>query len=48
MAKWGSFIEEFLATKRAIAEGKGEPEPFYGPSPSFLPVTQNSDDPDLA
>lgn len=36
-ANWASFIEEFLATKIAIEEGKGGPEPFDGPSSSFLP-----------
>ncbi|XP_063943041.1 uncharacterized protein LOC135150572 [Daucus carota subsp. sativus] len=32
-----SFIELFLAAKDKIKAGKGEPEPYEGPSPSFLP-----------
>lgn len=27
-ANWGSFIYEFIAAKKAIEEGKGEPKPF--------------------
>ncbi|XP_074332852.1 uncharacterized protein LOC141670763 isoform X2 [Apium graveolens] len=33
-----SFVEEFLAAKTAIEQGKGEPTPFDGQSPSFLPA----------
>lgn len=47
-ANWASFIDEFLATKIVIEERKGEPEPFDGPSPSFLPTAPTSDNPDLA
>lgn len=47
LANWASFIDEFLTAKKAIEEGKGEPEPFYGPSPRFLPEVQLSDNPDL-
>ncbi|XP_074332865.1 uncharacterized protein LOC141670774 [Apium graveolens] len=36
LTNWDSFIQEFFATKSAIEEGKGEPEPYNGPIPSFL------------
>lgn len=45
MATCPSFIDKFLAAEKAIEEGKGEPEPFNGPSPSFLPAAQTSDNP---
>ena len=32
-----SFIELYLAAKDEIKAGKGEPDPYKGPSPSFLP-----------
>ncbi|XP_074325967.1 uncharacterized protein LOC141677627 [Apium graveolens] len=35
-ASWESFIQEFLAAKAAVEQGQGEPEPYDGPSPSFL------------
>ncbi|KAL8126339.1 hypothetical protein AgCh_013581 [Apium graveolens] len=35
-AHWGSFVHEFLAAKAAIEHRKGEPEPYDGPTPSFL------------
>ena len=38
-----SFIEHYLAAKAKIKAGEGEPEPYEGPSPSFLPpVTPDS------
>ncbi|KAK1356513.1 hypothetical protein POM88_022186 [Heracleum sosnowskyi] len=43
-ANWDSFVGEFLAAKLAIEEGKGEPQPFNGPVPSFLPASSNLDD----
>lgn len=46
-ANWGSFIDEFLAAKKDIEEGKGEPESFDGPSPSFLPAAPNTSSPEL-
>ena len=36
-ADWASFTQAFVAAKKAIEDGKGEPEPYHGPSPSFLP-----------
>ncbi|KAL8145178.1 hypothetical protein AgCh_003399 [Apium graveolens] len=36
LASWESFIQEFLAVKAAVEQGQGEPEPYDGPSPSFL------------
>lgn len=36
LADWESFITEFLAVKATIEDGKGEPEPYDGPSPSFI------------
>ncbi|XP_074375166.1 uncharacterized protein LOC141716906 [Apium graveolens] len=36
LASWESFIQEFLAAKAAVEQGQGEPEPYDGPSPSFL------------
>ncbi|KAL8105661.1 hypothetical protein AgCh_029458 [Apium graveolens] len=36
LASWESFIQEFLATKAEVEQGQGEPEPYNGPSPSFL------------
>lgn len=46
IANWASFISEFLAAKRAIKEGKGEPEPFDSLNPSFLPAVPSFDNPD--
>ena len=31
-----SFVEHYLAAKDKIKSGKGEPEPYKGPSPSFI------------
>ena len=39
-----SFIEAYLAAKDNIKAGKGEPEPYEGPSPSFI-VPANSGNP---
>ncbi|KAL8127329.1 hypothetical protein AgCh_014300 [Apium graveolens] len=36
LASWESFIQEFLAAKDVVEQGQGEPEPYDGPSPSFL------------
>lgn len=48
MANWDSFVTEFQAAKAAIEEGKGEPEPYDDPSPSFLPgpIDQHGGDQD--
>ena len=32
-----SFVDLYIEGKNKIAAGKGEPEPYDGPSPSFLP-----------
>ena len=32
-----SFIDLYIEAKNKIAAGEGEPEPYDGPSPSFLP-----------
>lgn len=45
-ASRGTFIEEFVAAKKAIEDGKGEPEPYNGPSPSFIPAPPSQDGPD--
>lgn len=37
-AFWGSFVDEFVPAKKAIEDGKGEPEPYDGPSPRFIPA----------
>lgn len=36
-AIWDSFIEEFLQAKDNIERGLGEPVPYNGPNPAFLP-----------
>ncbi|XP_074336794.1 uncharacterized protein LOC141673967 [Apium graveolens] len=36
-ADWDSFVSEFIKAKEDIELGLGEPEPFDGPCPSFLP-----------
>ncbi|XP_074375026.1 uncharacterized protein LOC141716736 [Apium graveolens] len=36
LVSWESFIQEFLAAKAVVEQGQGEPEPYDGPSPSFL------------
>ncbi|XP_074325718.1 uncharacterized protein LOC141663795 [Apium graveolens] len=36
-ANWDSFVEEFIKAKQNIDAGLGDPEPFDGPCPSFLP-----------
>ncbi|XP_074324005.1 uncharacterized protein LOC141660927 [Apium graveolens] len=36
-ADWDSFVSEFIIAKEDIELGLGEPEPFDGPCPSFLP-----------
>ncbi|KAK1360534.1 hypothetical protein POM88_045008 [Heracleum sosnowskyi] len=40
-ANWDSFVGEFLAAKLALEQGKGEPQPYDGPVPSFLPASSN-------
>ncbi|KAK1365436.1 hypothetical protein POM88_040997 [Heracleum sosnowskyi] len=40
-ANWDSFVVEFLAAKLALEQGKGEPQPYDGPVPSFLPSASN-------
>ena len=42
-----SFIELYLAAKDEIKAGKGEPEPYEGPSPSFLLPANPGADADL-
>ncbi|XP_063948689.1 uncharacterized protein LOC135152399 [Daucus carota subsp. sativus] len=42
-----SFIELYLAAKDKIKAGKGEPDPYEGPSPSFLPPANPGVDGDL-
>ena len=39
-----SFIELYLAAKDKIKSGGDEPEPYDGPSPSFLPSANPGDD----
>lgn len=46
-AFWGSFVEEFVAAKKAIEDGKGEPEPYDGPTPSFIRDAPVNDNPDI-
>ncbi|XP_074379149.1 uncharacterized protein LOC141720563 [Apium graveolens] len=36
-ADWDSFVSEFIKVKEDIELGLGEPEPFDGPCPSFIP-----------
>ncbi|KAL8147587.1 hypothetical protein AgCh_005053 [Apium graveolens] len=36
-ADWDSFVSEFIKAKEDIELGLGEPEPFDGPCPSFIP-----------
>lgn len=47
-ANWASFIDEFIDAKTTIEEGKGKPEPFDGPSPSFILATLATDNLDQA
>nr|XP_017241230.1 PREDICTED: uncharacterized protein LOC108213961 [Daucus carota subsp. sativus] len=42
-----SFIELYLAAKDKIKAGEGEPDPYEGPSPSFLPPANPGVDGDL-
>lgn len=42
-ANWATFVDEFLAAKENIEIGLGEPEPYDGPSPAFLPGTPPRD-----
>ncbi|KAK1392112.1 hypothetical protein POM88_011168 [Heracleum sosnowskyi] len=42
-ADWDSFVGEFLAAKLSIEQGKGEPQPYDGPNPSFIPNSTNPD-----
>ena len=42
-----SFIELYLDVKDKIKAGKGEPDPYEGPSPSFLPPANAGVDADL-
>lgn len=37
-ALWGSFVDEFVAAKKALEDGLGEPEPYNGPSRGFIPA----------
>ena len=41
-----SFIELYLAAKDKIKAGREEPEPYDGPSPSFLPPVNPGNDVD--
>lgn len=43
-ASWDSFIDEFVVAKKAIEDGKGEPEPFVGPRPTFIPAPPTQED----
>lgn len=43
LASWDSFIEEFLAVKDKIEKGLGEPVPYNGPTPAFLPTLDDQD-----
>lgn len=36
-ACWDSFVEEFLTAKHNFETGIGEPVPYDGPNPTFLP-----------
>lgn len=45
-ASWDTFVDAFVASKKAVEDGKGEPEPFNGPSPSSIPAPPSRDDPD--
>ena len=42
-ASWDTFIDNFVAAKKAVEDGEGEPEPFDGPSPSFIPAPPLND-----
>lgn len=36
-ANWDSFVDAFLNSKDNIGKGLGEPVPYDGPNPAFLP-----------
>lgn len=38
---WDSFIDEFLTAKDNLEKGLGEPVPFNGPNPAFLPALED-------
>lgn len=43
-ASWASFVDEFISAKKATEDGKGEPELYVGPSPSFILAPQTQED----
>lgn len=40
-ANWDSFVEEFLIAKDNLEKGLGEPVPFNGLIPAFLPALED-------
>lgn len=43
-ASWATFVKEIIAAKKVIEDGKGEPEPYNGPSSSFILAPPSEDD----
>lgn len=40
-ANWDSFFGEFLTAKDNLEKSLGEPVPFNGPNPAFLPALED-------